>query len=340
MRISVTPTDPMRDPACGAPPSSPSPPPRTGHAENLLGAGLMTLSMLAIVSNDTAMKLVIRTLPLSQAIFIRGVIVTLVLLVLVQRDGGFALPPGRRDRRLLAFRTGADVAATLLYLTALQFMSIGQLSAINQAQPILIMVAAALLFRERLGARRVAAAVVGLAGVLLILRPGTTAFEPVALLAVASVLAVVARDLSSRGFSRAVRSSTVALCAAIGVTLSAPLTGGLSDWRLPAPSELAALCVAAGFLSVAYLTVVSAMRVGEVGFVSPFRYTLLVFAFLLDLAVFGIRPDGWTWAGAALVVGAGLYSIIRESRLRRARGPRDGASRERVPQGRVQEGRS
>lgn len=313
MRPSLISTGPARGPL-------PDPQPRAGHAENLLGAGLMTLSMLAIVSNDSAMKLAIQTLPLSQAIFIRGVMVTLVLLVLVRRDGGLALPEGRRDRGLLAFRTVAEVAATLLYLSALQFMSIGQLSAINQAQPILIMVAAALLFRERLGVRRMAAAVVGLAGVLLILRPGTTAFEPVALLAVASVLAVVARDLASRGFSRAVRSSSVALCAAVGVTLSAPLTGGLADWRLPTPAELAALCVAAGFLTVAYLTVVSAMRVGEVGFVSPFRYTLLVFAFLLDLAVFGIRPDGWTWAGATLVVGAGLYSIIRESRLRQGRG--------------------
>ncbi|HHY02154.1 MAG TPA: hypothetical protein GX686_04700, partial [Paracoccus sp.] len=111
--------------------------------------------------------------------------------------------------------------------------------------------------------------------------------------------------------------------------LSSPLAGNLSGWRLPDMTELVALCIAAGFLTVAYVTVVAAMRMGEVGFVSPFRYTLLVFAFLLDLTVFGIWPDGWTWAGAALVVGAGLYSIIRESRLRQDRG--QGRGRGRAP---------
>ena len=102
----------------------------------------------------------------------------------------------------------------------------------------------------------------------------------------------------------------------LSVTLAAPLVGEVGSWRWPTAPELAGLAVSTAFLAIGYLTAVAVMRVGEVGFVSPFRYTSLVFAFLLDLAIFGVWPAGWTWVGAAMVVGAGLYSIWREGRLR------------------------
>lgn len=290
---------------------------RTRHDENLLGAGLMAGSMAAFVFNDTAIKVVTQTLPLSQAILMRGAVVTVVLWLVARRDPAFAWrPAAARDRWLLALRTVAEVASTLLYLVALQFMSIGRLSAVMQSVPILMMLAAAVVFREKLGWRRLLAAAVGLVGVLLILRPGTDAFDTTALLAVGAALLIVVRDLASRGFSPAARSSTIALYAALAVTLSAPLVGGVQDWRWPTGAEFLWLSVSVSFLSVAYLSAVASMRVGEVGFVSPFRYTSLIFAFLLDLAIFGVWPAGWTWAGAALVVGAGLYTIWRESRLR------------------------
>lgn len=292
---------------------------RTLAGDNLLGAGIMVLSMAAFVVNDTAMKMVTRTLPLSEAIALRGLVVTVLLWTIARRDGGVAWwPADRRDRRLLALRTVAEVSSTLLYLMALQFMTIGELSAIMQALPLAVMLAAALVFRERLGWRRLAAVGVGFAGVLLILRPGTSAFDAAAVLALASVGLIVVRDLASRGLGRTLRSSSVAFHAALSVTLAAPLVGGLGDWRWPTAGELGGLGVSTAFLAIGYLTAVAAMRVGEVGFVSPFRYTSLVFAFLMDLAVFGVWPLGWTWLGAALVVGAGLYSIWREGRLRDA----------------------
>ena len=129
------------------------------------------------------------------------------------------------------------------------------------------------------------------------------------------------RDLASRGFSRAVRSSIIAFYAALSVTLAAPLVREVGAWRWPIPGEMGGLAVSTAFLTVGYLTAVAVavMRVGEVGFVSPFRYSSLIFAFLLDLAIFGVRPAGLTWVGAALVVGAGPYSIWREGRLREGR---------------------
>lgn len=280
----------------------------------------MVVSMAAFVFNDTAIKVVTQTLPLSEAIALRGVVVTAILWVIAQREGGVVWwPQGRRDRIMLSLRTVAEVSSTLIYLLALQLMSIGQLSAVMQATPLLIMLAAAVVFREGLGWRRLSAVGVGLVGVLLILRPGTGAFDASAILAVMAVVLIVVRDLASRGFTPAVRSSTVAFYAALAVTLGAPLTGELDSWHWPSGAELMGLAISTVFLTIGYLTAVAVMRVGEVSFVSPFRYTALIFAFLVDLAVFGVWPAGWTWVGAALVVAAGLYSIWREARLQEGR---------------------
>ena len=72
--------------------------------------------------------------------------------------------------------------------------------------------------------------------------------------------------------------------------------------------------IAVGVL--AYYEQVAAMRVGELSFVTPFRYTRMVFALIVALVVFGENPDALTLVGAALIIGAGLFTWWREARLR------------------------
>lgn len=296
------------------------PAPRSYDGDNLRGAALMVASMAAFVCNDAAIKFVTQTLPLPQAVMLRGLAVTLVLAVLAWRAGALVLwPAGRSDRRLLVLRGVAEVGSTYLYLIALQHMALGDLAAIMQSLPLLVMLAAAVVFRERLGWRRLTAVGVGLAGVLIVLRPGTSAFSGWALVALGAVALIVVREISTRRFSGAVRSGTVALSAALAVTTSALFMPGDGAWRWPDPAEWAGLAVAAAFLAVGYRTAVASMRVGEVGFVSPFRYTSLLFAIFLGAAVFSEWPDVWTWTGSALVVAAGIYTILREAKLQRGR---------------------
>ena len=293
------------------------PPARTREGDNLRGAALMVLSMAAFVCNDAAIKFVTQTLPLPQAVLLRGLAVTAMLWVLAQRDGGVDWwPRDPRDRRLLAWRGVAEVASTFLYLIALQHLALGDLSAIMQSLPLLVMLAAAVVFRERLGWRRLTAVGVGMIGVLLILRPGSSAFSVWSLVALGSVLLIVVREITTRGVSVGMRSSTIAFSAALLVTVCAPFLPAEGAWRWPTLAEWTGLAFATGFLAIGYQTAVAVMRVGEVGFVSPFRYTSLLFAILLGMIVFGEWPDAWTWAGSALVVAAGLYSIWRETQLR------------------------
>ena len=139
-------------------------------------------------------------------------------------------------------------------------------------------------------------------------------------LALASVLLIVVREITTRGVSVGMRSSTIAFSAALFVTVAAPFLPAEGAWRWPTLAEWTGLAIATGFLAIGYQTAVAVMRVGEVGFVSPFRYTSLLFAILLGVVVFGDWPDGWTWAGSALVVAAGIYSIWREAQLRQGAG--------------------
>lgn len=290
---------------------------RAGPSDNLRGTMLMVLSMAAFTCNDAVMKAVTQTLPLYESVALRGmaVLALMVAAALVQGDG-LRLTVPRRDVAALVIRTAADIVSTLLYLLALRQMALADLSAIMQALPLAVTLAAALFFRERLGWRRLSAIGVGFLGVLLILRPGTGAFDTWSAVALLSMLLIVVRDIATRYFSRQVGSGTIAFHAALAVMLSGFVLGAGEDWRMPDLPEAALLLLSAGFLTVGYLTAVATMRVGEISFVAPFRYTSLVWAILLGLALFGEWPDGWTWAGSALVVGAGLYAILRERQLR------------------------
>ena len=286
-------------------------------AENLRGVLLMMLSMAAFTCNDAVMKAVTRSMPLYESVALRGVVVLGLMLLVAQMQGGLRLRVPRGDIGPLVLRTVADIVSTVLYLFALRQMALADLSAIMQALPLAVTLAAAVFFGERLGWRRLLAIGLGLVGVMLILRPGTGAFDLWSALAVLSMLLIVLRDMVTRMFSTAMGTGTVAFYAAATVMLSGFVMAGSEVWRWPTPGESGLLLLSALFLTVGYISAVATMRVGEISFVAPFRYTSLVWAILLGLVVFGEWPDLWTWAGSGLVVGAGLYTILRERRLGR-----------------------
>lgn len=297
------------------PPSVTVQPPAPG--DNFRAAMLMCSSMALFTTNDTVMKFVAQSLPLYQSITLRGLVIIVVLVIYTARRGGVSLRVPRGDIWPLALRTVGEVGSTLLYLNALHHMPIGDLSAIMQSLPLMVMLAAAVFFGERLGPRRLAAVFVGLIGVMLILRPGREAFDIWALLGLGAVAMVVLRDMATRMFSVRVASTTIALYAALSVTVAAFILSLGQGWQMPDTRQAGLLVLAGVLLCGGYVTGVATMRIGEISFVAPFRYVSLVVAVLMGLIVFGEWPDAWTWAGSALVVGAGIYSIWREANLRK-----------------------
>ncbi|MBU2992055.1 DMT family transporter [Octadecabacter sp. 1_MG-2023] len=292
-------------------------------SDNMRAAAMMSASMAAFTINDVLMKLAAPNLPFFEQIFLRGVMISLGLFVLAAmwRQLQYKLSP--QDRALTVLRTLAEIVSTVFFLKALMNMPIANLSAILQALPLTVTLAAALFFREQVGWRRMVAIAVGLVGVTIIIRPGAEGFSAYSLYGVAAVVGVTVRDLTSRKLSKSVPSSRVALAAAIGVTTMAAIGSAVTGehWVMPDLRAWKLIAGAALCLMIGYTVSVAAMRIGEIGFVAPFRYASLIVALLLGLFVFKEWPDGWTLVGAGIVVATGLFTLYRERKSATASPP-------------------
>jgi drug/metabolite transporter (DMT)-like permease len=287
-------------------------------SENARGALLMMAAMAAFTLNDACMKLLSAELPLFQALFIRGIGTTLALGLIAHRMGVLRFGFSRSDWWLVALRTIAEIAAAFFFLTALFNMPLANVTAILQALPLTVTLAGAVFLGQAVGWRRLMAILIGFCGVLLIVRPGTEGFNTYSLMALTAVGCVTLRDIATRRLSIAVPSVTVALCAAVGVMVFAGFAAMAETWATPSPAGMWQLAGATIFVVGGYLLAVLAMRAGDVGFVSPFRYTGLVWALVLGLAVFDDWPDDLTLLGAAIIVATGLFTFYRERQQARA----------------------
>lgn len=285
--------------------------------DNTRGAALMMLGMAAFIFSDAAMKLLGESLPLFQALFLRGALVSVMFLGLAWRLGAFAVRLAPRDRRLLIWRVGSEALTAFFFFMALFNMPLANVTAILQALPLTITLAGALFLGERVGWRRASMIGLGFLGVLLIVRPGTADFDIHALYALAAVACVTLRDLVTRQMSAQVPSLAVAFWTALGVMAFGAAGSATEVWVMPDAAMAGLLAVTALFILGGYLLSIMAVRVGELAVVSPYRYTGLVWALILGLAIFGEWPDGLTMLGAALIVGTGIFTFLRERQLSR-----------------------
>lgn len=296
---------------------------------NTRGAVFMVGSMTAFTVNDACMKALSDELPLFQALFLRGCFVMAAMLGVAWRAGVFRTPIPKRDRALIALRTGVEVAAAYFFISALFHMPIANVTAILQALPLTVTLAGAVFLGEAVGWRRMLAILVGFGGVMLILRPPFLfgegeVFSVYSGYVVLAVICVTVRDLCARRISTQVPSMSIALAAAVGVMLMGGIGSLTQEWQPLSMLAAIQLAGAAFFVIGGYVFSVNAMRSGEIGFVAPFRYASLVVALILGLVFFGEWPDELTLLGCAIVVATGLFTLYRERETARgvARGLR------------------
>jgi S-adenosylmethionine uptake transporter len=302
---------------------------------NLKGALYMTLSMAGFTLNDACVKLVAETVPLFQIVFLRGIATTILLALTVHLTVGLRFAMPRRDRPLVAWRTVAEVAAMVAFLMALTNMAIANATAILAALPLAVTLGAALTFGDPVGWRRLTAILVGFAGVMLIVQPGTAGFNIWSLSALLAVVIITVRDLLTRGFSPEVPSMTVAVLTAAAVCVFGGVAALFVDWAPLGLREVALILTASVLIIGGYVFSIMVMRIGEVGFVSPFRYTSLVFALVVGLVVFDEFPNTLALAGGGIVVATGIFTLLRERKVARdaAREAARAAVRPGVPHG-------
>jgi drug/metabolite transporter (DMT)-like permease len=194
-------------------------------------------------------------------------------------------------------------------------------SAIIQATPLAVTLGAALFLGAKVGWRRWTAILVGFAGVLLIVRPGSAAFDLGAILAVFAVFMLAARDLATRQVPAETSSLVLATYGFATVLPAGAILLAFSGGAvMPDTQAWLALFGALAVGPLAYYAIIASVRVGDIVVVAPFRYTRLLFALIVGTIFFGERPDALMLIGAAIVTASGLYTFIREARL--ARGQR------------------
>lgn len=284
-------------------------------AANRRGIAAMSVSMASFLLNDALVKHVSQAVPAAQLICIRGVLASLLLLVVARsmgllrnpwRPSGAPLAPGRAA---VWWRSGLDALATMAYLNSLFHLPIANATAINMASPLFLTLYAVLRWREAVGMARWLAITTGFTGVLLVVQPAADAFNGWALVCLLATLLHTARDLVTRTIPASVPSVLITLATALAVTLLSGLWATLHGWQAISWLQFAQLAAASVFLSGGYYFVIVAMRAGDVGVVSPFRYTGLLFALVLGWAVWGDIPNLPAWIGISLLVGAGLYML-------------------------------
>jgi len=292
----------------------------TDHAaSNLRAIAAMLAGQATFTVNDALIKLAAEGMPGGQAIFMRGVMAFAVAFTICAAVGGLKFATLRGQGRILTLRNIGEIGSTLFYLSALFHLPIATTTAILQFIPLAITASAAIFLAEPVGWRRWLATAVGFFGVMLIIRPGSDSFSAYTLLALIGVGFSVLRDLSTRRINRQVPAILLVTISAATVTIAATGFALFETWVMPQPKSLALLAGAAVFLLGGYFFMVDAMRLGQVAVVSPFRYSVILWAILVGIVIWGEWPDAMALLGTAIVTLAGLYTFMRERKVKSLR---------------------
>ena len=285
--------------------------------DNLRGALIMVLSMLGFAIEDMFIKLIGTDIPIGQIIFMLGTGGALCYGAMVVMKGEPLMDRAMLTRPIL-LRALGEIVGTLGFVSAIVLTPISSASAILQATPLVVTLGAALFLGDPVGWRRWSAILVGMLGVLLVIRPGMDSFQALSLQAVLGVLGLSLRDLATRRVPKSTSTFQLSFLAFLAL-VPASLLFMLGTGTAFAPmSGVQWLFMGAALTTgmVAYYGIVAAMRIGEISFVTPFRYARLLFAMVVGITIFGERPDLLTYVGATIIVASGIYTVWRERKVK------------------------
>ncbi|NHQ73296.1 DMT family transporter [Roseovarius gahaiensis] len=310
---------------------------------NLMGALCALVAVMCFSLNDVGIKFLSDSYALHQVIFIRSTIGTLIFLGLIMPlSGGLALIRTRRLKMHL-LRGVCVVFANMCLFLGLAAMPIADAVAVFFVSPLVITIFSVIFLRETVGARRWAAIAVGFIGVLVIVRPGTAAFQLASLLPVAAatlyaVIHIVARKIggteSAATMAFYIQATFIVASLIFGTTLGHGNFAGsghpsleflLRAWGPVAPGDwpLFGLLGLTGVMGGFFIS--QAYRLSEAAFAAPFEYVAMPMAIMWGVTVFGTWPAPTAWAGIALIIGSGLYLLWRKTakgRMVAAKAPR------------------
>ena len=200
-------------------------------------------------------------------------------------------------------------------------MVLADAMAIQFSRPLFTIVLAFLLLGEVVGWRRATITVIGFSGILLITRPFTEGFEPVALIAALGALLGTGVVISIKKLARTEKTMVIMFYYAMWTTIFSAIPAALV-WQQPGWHDLGLLCLV-GILGIVGQTAVThGISLGDATFVVPFDYLRVVFAVLFGILLFAEIPTLWSFSGAAIIIGSNLYLLRRGTKVAAGSGPR------------------
>ena len=291
-----------------APSPSPTPPQAAdGHAGQ--GVLWMIVAMACFVSMDSIAKELMKTHSVVQVVWGRYFFQVAVLaVILFPRLRRLLVTP---NLGLQLVRSLLLLVTTGLYFTGLKYVPIAEASAIMMLAPLVVTALSVPLLRERVGPRRWAGVVIGFAGAMIVIRPGGDAMQLAALLPLVAAVTHGFYQVSTRFLSHS-ESVLTTLCysALLGAMIMS--TAVPFHWT-PLPTLGWGMLLCAGiFGTLGHFALIKAFTLAPAATVAPFTYTNLIWAAASGFLFFGEWPDVWTFVGAAVIAGSGIYIYHRE----------------------------
>ena len=279
-------------------------------SENTKGAFLISLAAACYVMSDIFMKFLSSEISMFQITFLRGLLVTFFLFSYCYMSEASFFIKEWRDRIVITIRSILEVIMTYTFLAALFNMNVANANAILQLIPLMVLLGSFIFLRQSPKTYEWIAVLVGCFGAVIIIRPGASDFNFFTIHALVAVFCLSARDLLTVRLNKNIPSNVVAFYSALMLTMVSFLLS--EDTHLFGKVDNSLFIVyTAIFVSIGYIASVSAMRYGEVTFVSPFRYTALLWASVMGFIFFGEIPKFSTLFGGSLIILAGIFIFYK-----------------------------
>ena len=279
-------------------------------SENTKGAFLISLAAACYVMSDIFMKFLSSEISMFQITFLRGLLVTFFLFSYCYMSEASFFIKEWRDRIVITIRSILEVIMTYAFLAALFNMNVANANAILQLIPLIVLLGSFIFLRQSPKTYEWVAVLVGCFGAVIIIRPGESDFNFFTIHALVAVFCLSARDLLTVRLNKNIPSNIVAFYSALMLTMISFLLS--EDTHLFGKVDNSLFIVyTAIFVSIGYIASVSAMRYGEVTFVSPFRYTALLWASVMGFIFFGEIPKFSTLFGGSLIILAGIFVFYK-----------------------------
>jgi drug/metabolite transporter (DMT)-like permease len=283
------------------------------RSARLAGIGLMLLSIFMFSFGDALGKFIVATYSVGQLLWLRACAALLVLLPMIWRHRAEFLKPERPWLQLL--RVTLSTLEVAAFFLAAAYLPLADVVTYYLACPIFVTALSAIVLRERVGWRRWSAILIGFCGVLIALRPSSQTISWPALIALSGSLSFALLMLITRSL-RATPDIVLATSQFAGTFALGALMSPFG-WVTPGFGSLG-LFAAAGCISVSALLCVNrSLKLSPASVVVPYQYSMIVWAVMFGYFVFGDVPSIATIAGAAIIIGAGLYIFLRERELGR-----------------------